>query len=660
MKKIFTLIAACVLGVMSAMAAEDANGIDLEAYTAKKINFKGYTTDPVLASGGSSVGKAWDNGNSKAQDIFACTAPEELVDILAFQGIANSYSGRGAWVRSKYGFTSGGSAARAYAVINLKKDMIVHFNFTNGAGYCFGNTSKVTDIDNPGSGNPYTIEDLNSDGKSMNVTMTADGYIGFWIDKYSNGGYLTDITIYTPIVKGVCNNPTGKVTGANGKARTVQLACETENSEIYYSETELTKAEGGSKYTAPFSTEATTIYAYAKTSDATSEVISIETGAGSVIKLNAPVIKTTMVKSGDVYKPVYTFSSNQSLLIGAPVPSYSYTFNGVSGTGDSFAATETGILSVKSTATGYDNSDAIEITAAATEFCEIYSFDFASLTSHSDNAVNNPQTINGVGVQCYSIDSDAIEGITLSNVQQAWKITADEAMGLYTRSGKGSITVSNFPENSIVTYNGVGYTTKTTEFNIYTLFTDMAVYAPIPAPLELTLNAADFGTFSAAFNAKIEGAKVYTAKVDGEKIDATLIESGIVPAGKGVLLVKEGETVTATYTTEEANEDAFAENGLKATTLADGSLATLEAALVLSGNTFKNYTGDAFAANKAYFPYSTSEAKPLSIVFNDGETTGISAVMAASASKSMKAVINNKLVIVKGDKKYNVAGCEMK
>lgn len=299
------------------------------------------------------------------------------------------------------------------------------------------------------------------------------------------------------------------------------------------------------------------------------------------------------------------------------------------------------------------------------EMINTYGFNFENLTSHSDATVGSAQTVNNVGCQAYAIASDAVEGITI-NGSHLWKITANKSYGIFGRTGKATITYNGyFPAGSVIKYTtmksgDLESETRTIEVAQYEGITNMSVYIPKPAPLELTLNANDFGTFSAAYNTKIEGAKVYTAKLTDEKIVATLVESGIVPAANGVILVKDGETVTATYTAEKANEVAFADNGLKATTLADGSLAAKEGALVLSGSSFKSFAGAAFAANKAFFPYSSTEAKPLSIEFSDGETTGISAVKTINAAKSIKAIINNKLVIVKGDKKYNVAGCEMK
>lgn len=179
-----------------------------------------------------------------------------------------------------------------------------------------------------------------------------------------------------------------------------------------------------------------------------------------------------------------------------------------------------------------------------------------------------------------------------------------------------------------------------------------------------TLNAQGFGTFSAAYPVKISGAKVYGAKLDltNNKIIATEIESGEVPAGNGVIITGEaGASVSASY---KASVSAIAGNDLKATTNADGSLAAKDGdALVLSGNTFKNFTGAAFAANKAYFPYTkpNTEAKSFTIVFedNNGTVTSINTIESANEAV-VKTMKNGKLVIVKGGKAYNAVGAEIK
>ena len=182
--------------------------------------------------------------------------------------------------------------------------------------------------------------------------------------------------------------------------------------------------------------------------------------------------------------------------------------------------------------------------------------------------------------------------------------------------------------------------------------------------IELSTNSKGFATFSCACDVKIEGAKVYVAKLDLEnnKIIAKEVENGEVPGGAGVLLAgKPNAKVTASYM-ETGIFFPSADNDLLATTVAGGSIATKVPSLVLSGDTFVKFSGDAFTANKAYFPYEVAAAgKPLAIVFEDSEATqNDAAVVEEQKELKGKFIQNGKLVIINGAKKTSVAGYEMK
>lgn len=206
-----------------------------------------------------------------------------------------------------------------------------------------------------------------------------------------------------------------------------------------------------------------------------------------------------------------------------------------------------------------------------------------------------------------------------------------------------------------------------TTFNVFratsnsTYFNDFKITRPATIA-EPTLNAAGFTTFSSAYPVKIYGAKVYVATLDAEggKIVATQVETGEVPAGTGVILVGEaGATATASYCADAADINTL--NHLAATTLADGSLAEKEDALVLSGSTFKTYTGAAFAAGKAYFPYTASgSAKTaFSIVFDDDDATAADVIEAqpVKAATPVKYINARGQLIIKG---FNALGQQVK
>lgn len=185
----------------------------------------------------------------------------------------------------------------------------------------------------------------------------------------------------------------------------------------------------------------------------------------------------------------------------------------------------------------------------------------------------------------------------------------------------------------------------------------IALYSATPS-----INAMGFGTFSAPFDAQITGAKVYKATYNEAEqvIVCTEIESGKVPAGTGVILYSEGATEASTANAfATISADAVEGNDLKATTLADGTLATKETSLVLSGKTFMNYTGATFAAGKAYLPYATA-AKSITIIFADDATATIAVKDNAANGAVRKTIANGKITIITPNGIYTPAGAKMK
>lgn len=152
----------------------------------------------------------------------------------------------------------------------------------------------------------------------------------------------------------------------------------------------------------------------------------------------------------------------------------------------------------------------------------------------------------------------------------------------------------------------------------------------VVAANKVTLNASGFSTYSNAKNFSIEGATAYkmALDLDGGTMEGTAL-TGIIPAGEGVLLKGTSNAkVNITLTTDAATADVSS-NSLLGTTNNEGNLVDIpdgKSIYVLNGNTFKPYTGEKFAPNKAYFAVNNSgESRSFSMSFDD-ETTGISAV----------------------------------
>ena len=141
----------------------------------------------------------------------------------------------------------------------------------------------------------------------------------------------------------------------------------------------------------------------------------------------------------------------------------------------------------------------------------------------------------------------------------------------------------------------------------------------------INLNASGFATYSTDYDFTVTGAKAYkmALDIDGGTLTGTEVEK--VPAGAGVLLkgaINAEVTITATSGASELTG-----NSLHGTTQADGTTVTKGSNdyYVLSGDTFKKFTGDAFTANKAYFEVdgTTVQGRVFTMIFDDGTTTGV-------------------------------------
>lgn len=217
---------------------------------------------------------------------------------------------------------------------------------------------------------------------------------------------------------------------------------------------------------------------------------------------------------------------------------------------------------------------------------------------------------------------------------------------------------SNYPNPDVrvFSFDNVTSDIKFNQYGEQLCFVMAIEYTEVPT---YNLNASGYATFSSAKKIKVTGAQVYTAELSGTTITCHKVESNIVPAYTGVLLYN--ETASAQYSVAESSDEVtLPENTLKATTTSTG-LAIKESSLVLSGNTFVTFSGEAFAAGKAYFPYSAgSGAKSFTIVFDD-DATAINGVTENNAKVAVKKYVKNgKLIIETANGTFNAAGVQVK
>lgn len=204
---------------------------------------------------------------------------------------------------------------------------------------------------------------------------------------------------------------------------------------------------------------------------------------------------------------------------------------------------------------------------------------------------------------------------------------------------------------------GIGVTSTETALKLYTAFDQFDSYT-------VTLNDAGYATFSSSVNTKIatEGVKAYKASVEDETITLTEIE-GNIPAGTGVLLYGEDPEAEVKLTLATSGDAAdVLGNDLKATTKADGTLATLEANswALGTGNEFLHFTGTAYIHNRAYLVHEKSANSIMRIVFAEGVTTDIDNVVSKASAREGKFLENGNIVIFRNGVKYNVVGQRIK
>ena len=173
----------------------------------------------------------------------------------------------------------------------------------------------------------------------------------------------------------------------------------------------------------------------------------------------------------------------------------------------------------------------------------------------------------------------------------------------------------------------------------------------------VSLNSEGYATFSHASDVEVEGAEVYTATRNGNIISCTKEEQSVA-AFNGVILKGEPDATVTLYTNNGV--EGYTGNELKPTTTAAG-VADIETALVLSGNMFKNYTGAAFDADKAYMPYDGNAGNAIEMVFDGATSVNIigyeNDLLEGAVIKTIEA---GKLVIKTANGKYSSVGAKMK
>ncbi len=591
-------------------------------------------------------------------------------------------------------------------------------------------SSKNQIVANMTSPSHFTVKGVKDDGVYLTVTKAGTTYVNnvkvsstFSYPKSFNGTLsryyssmaLDNIIFQTPAVAGFVATPTSEITGAVGTSRKFTLSCLTDGVTIYYATSDLEKgAAGWEEYTGEVTTDATTIYAYAKDDEEnTSDKMNFATGAGTTLKLNTPVLTKTAYADGNY---TISISSDQSSLAVVPAsPSVKYSIDGGDAQTYSAPLSVAGGKTITSWVenTGYTTSDNANITTAArpTYYATEWTQDYRNVTSAA-----------GTGVQSISLSDESftINEVVFKNIvsygDPAVEVNLNTNVGLNTTSGVGlrcngansGIIVNNANDAKIGIQNlkvgdyivlyvtgivptaSYGCTLQegmSTWSEYYFRATETSASINIPkgtynyiytitvlsSSVSATIGSNGFTTFASPYALDLTAAtqtansfKAYRASaVNDETVTFKDDVDQNVVANTGVLLKGTANAVVTIPVV--ASGSALADNALQvnaAGTTFDAAANTTYYGMNKGSNplTFGTFNPSSVAipASKAYLALTSIAAREVRVVF--GDITGVANVEAAAEAKAKegKFIENGKLVIVKNGQKFNAAGAQVK
>ena len=558
-------------------------------------------------------------------------------------------------------FRNGGTSAlqaikgnRHFAMINLKAGD--KLSFTHSGGIKFANPN----VDGVDAGT--YIED------GTTYVVSTDGAVALSFDEWA---YLFTVTITSTEERMQKPTFTKVGTGEGGVDRLITVAHARTNDanavmKTYYTTTESEnpcEAADKKEYTTPITATSPTTYYFQSVNTRTgmkSGVVVVDAQeAGARQDLATPTVRLTGFAAGnDGYlHPVYTFESDQSGVAGNPSVTYTYTVNGVPADVEnptSYMATSSVTLVVTANNDDYNSASSEPIEVVGGNYVKSYAFDAATVTKSDDARTNgNQTTVNGAGCNFYMLEDCTInlrEDIKFSGgFAFAWKITANQAYGFYTRVGNGTINFK-LEDGEYIEFVSAGTILDSSEnsktFAQWVLITAINIYSPVPDSVYVDVE--DYATFSSPYAldfANATGVKAYTATIEDNKVKMTKVAEA-VPANTGLFLQKvDGEVSIPTIATASAlNGD----NLLKATT--GGNIYNAAKTQYVFANQndvdgFYRVKEDLIvAAGKAYLEVENAgtEAR-LSIVF-EGETTGITMVVEKEAATEAVYNLNGQRV----------------
>lgn len=176
-----------------------------------------------------------------------------------------------------------------------------------------------------------------------------------------------------------------------------------------------------------------------------------------------------------------------------------------------------------------------------------------------------------------------------------------------------------------------------------------------------------YATFCGPENFTVSGATAYKAALSGSYLTLTAINSSseIIPKEVGIILYgDDGGEVTISYTSSAATA-TMTGNVLLGTIAAKTTSSLISTgqhfyAFNKTTNTFAEYSGTNFPANKAYFVSTQAFQAPTAIRFIDEEQNATDIMAIDGQEKAVKFIKNGQLLIQKDGVVYDMTGRAVK
>lgn len=554
------------------------------------------------------------------------------------------------------GYNIGTCTSWSHITINGVKDEGVYLTITNGS-VVYVNKQLVT--------------------STFGYPATFNGSLGRAVSHM----YVDNVSFKTPAVAGFVATPTSEITGAAGTSRKFTLSCLTDGATIYYATSDLEKgAAGWETYTGEVTTDAATIYAYAKNGDDTSDKMNFATGAGTTIDL----LPATVTHSNN---GVYTIASNQSAILGAPTATIHYQIDGGSEQTSTNASVNVniatdGTLTYWLTADGYGATAPADETvyaprayattttlnfctnstgSAAWAYGNVTNYDMSTITV---TTVNTDRTYYKYLDQSNNVIGDGMLAVSAENGGQSWRIDKNSAgvhpyykteyvvlLGMEAgqliqiAATSAPSSTSNLTVVPAATYTGTYTYTATADGEvIFSLAKDVQLKTIklCETSVSKTISNAGWATYCSPYaldlsNATgLTGAYIVTGGENGV-LTKTPVMNGTVPANTGLLL--KGNEGTATIPVVASGDASNVTGNKLVGVTAETKIDANTGYVLLKENNvlrfYKNNNDFTLGANTAYLPVNfdqTVAARASYLLFDD--MTGISQVAGSEVKKN--------------------------